>query len=384
MISVGPYNLPPGVPPGRAVLDIRGALAALPGAGWISVEHHPGPCTGPAIHVTPAIPGLPPHAANEAQLRVEAAVARVLAHLQRQTTPLPNPTPIPVLIPVPIPVPPPSSLPFAAPAGLAERPVPALRQDTPDPFLGASVLDALAALETLALAAAPTPEPPHPPAEASVAPSTGPENDLARLDDEALLATLLAHALPPAAAGPAARRALARFGSFAAVLSQPAPDLLALPGVGPHAAAAIKLVHEAALRRSRATVLDPAAPISFEALVRHLTAVLAREPLEHFRVLFLDAAGHIRADEAQARGTVNHTPVYPREVARRALELHADAVILVHNHPSGDPSPSPDDHAMTASVQDACAAVGVRVHDHIIVGNGRWFSFRQENCLPPT
>jgi DNA repair protein RadC len=104
--------------------------------------------------------------------------------------------------------------------------------------------------------------------------------------------------------------------------------------------------------------------------------------VEQFRVLFLDNRNRLLADEAQQRGTVNHTPVYPREVAKRALELHATALILVHNHPSGDPTPSRDDIAMTEQIRAAAAALSIVLHDHIIVGNGRWLSFRKEGLLP--
>jgi DNA repair protein RadC len=113
----------------------------------------------------------------------------------------------------------------------------------------------------------------------------------------------------------------------------------------------------------------------------YLSAVLARERIEQFRILFLDDEDRLLADEAQARGTVNHTPVYPREVARRALELDAAALVLVHNHPSGDPTPSREDLAMTKQVADALRVVGIAVRDHLIVGNGRWTSFRREKLL---
>jgi DNA repair protein RadC len=113
----------------------------------------------------------------------------------------------------------------------------------------------------------------------------------------------------------------------------------------------------------------------------YLTAALSRERVEQFRILFLDNRNRLLADEAQARGTVNHTPVYPREVAKRALELHATALILVHNHPSGDPTPSRADIAMTGEIKAALAVLSVVVHDHIIVGNGIWLSFRKEGLL---
>ena len=115
----------------------------------------------------------------------------------------------------------------------------------------------------------------------------------------------------------------------------------------------------------------------------YLNAQLARERVEQFRILFLDTRNRILADEAQARGTVNHTPVYRREVARRALDLHATAVILVHNHPSGDPAPSQADIGMTQEIGRALDAIGVALHDHVIVGNGRWVSFRREGLLKP-
>jgi DNA repair protein RadC len=115
--------------------------------------------------------------------------------------------------------------------------------------------------------------------------------------------------------------------------------------------------------------------------MEYLNAVLARERVEQFRVLFLDARNRLLADEAQARGTVDHTPVYPREVVKRALELHATALILVHNHPSGDPSPSRPDIEMTREVREAARVLGVVLHDHVIVGNGKWLSFRSEGLL---
>ena len=117
---------------------------------------------------------------------------------------------------------------------------------------------------------------------------------------------------------------------------------------------------------------------SWDRLMNYLNMVMAREPIEQFQILFLDNCNHLLADEAQARSTVNHTPVYPREVVKRALEVHATALILVHNHPSGDPTPSNDDIEMTQDIRRAASALSIVVHDHVIVGNGRWYSFRQE------
>ena len=203
---------------------------------------------------------------------------------------------------------------------------------------------------------------------------------LADLPDAALLAELLSFVLL-ADADSVAMRAASRFGSFAAVLAAPERDLRTVRGLGTHGIAAIKLLHAAAIRLARAGVIGLPVLDGWDGLIAYLTTVLARERIEQFRILFLDDAGRLRADEAQARGTVNHTPVYPREVVRRALELGAAAVILVHNHPSGDPAASMEDMEMTERIQDAAEAVGLVVRDHVIIGNGRWLSFRQEGML---
>lgn len=180
-----------------------------------------------------------------------------------------------------------------------------------------------------------------------------------------------------------AHRIVARFGSFAAVLTASEIELRKIPGLGTHSIAAIKLVHAMALRLSQAAIKNTPLLDRSDLLMRYLAAVLARERIEHFRILFLDAEGRLCADEAQARGTVNHTPVYPREVIGRALQLKAAAIILVHNHPSGDPSPSQDDLQMTATIVELGAVLKVRVQDHLIVGNGSWFSFRDAGLLGP-
>ena len=131
----------------------------------------------------------------------------------------------------------------------------------------------------------------------------------------------------------------------------------------------------------RAEVQDRPILTNWDALVAYLSAAMARERVEQFRVLFLDNKNRLLADEPQSRGTVNHTPVYPREVVRRALELHASALILAHNHPSGDPAPSPDDLAMTQEIKRAAASLGITLHDHVIIGNGRTVSFRANGLL---
>ncbi|WP_419900436.1 RadC family protein [Roseomonas sp. USHLN139] len=206
---------------------------------------------------------------------------------------------------------------------------------------------------------------------------TGPE---ALLDHE-LIEMLLFLALPRRDTRALAHALLARFGSFARVLSAPVPALLAVEGLGEAGVAALKTVQGAALRLLRAELLDRPVLDSWEALTGYLRAAMGREGVEQFRVLFLDVRNRLIADEALGRGTVNHTPVYPREVVKRALELGATALVLAHNHPSGDVSPSAADVSMTAEVRRAAEALGLVLHDHLIVGAGRCLSFRAEGLL---
>ncbi len=223
--------------------------------------------------------------------------------------------------------------------------------------------------------------------------STGPQGHRARMRDRLLsrgpdsladyelLEMLLFFAQPRGDTKPLAKSVINRFGSFAAVLAAPQQELFDTPGLGIHSVSAIRLVHAAALRLARAEVMDRPVLNNWERLMDYLNAALARERIEQFRVLFLDNRNRLLADEAQARGTVNHTPVYPREVVKRALDLHATALILVHNHPSGDPTPSREDIEMTREVKKAASALEITLHDHVIVGNGRWTSLRKETLL---
>ena len=199
--------------------------------------------------------------------------------------------------------------------------------------------------------------------------------------DHELLELLLFLALPRRDTKPIARALLARFGSFANAIAAPLNELRGVEGMGEAGAAALKTVQAAALRLMRGEMRDQPLLSSWDALMGYLTAVLARERVEQFRILFLDSRNRLLADEAQSRGTVNHTPVYPREVAKRALELHATAIILVHNHPSGDTTPSRGDLEMTAEINRAVGTLGIVLHDHVIVGSGGWLSFRREGLL---
>ncbi len=171
--------------------------------------------------------------------------------------------------------------------------------------------------------------------------AAGPES----LADHEMLELVL-FALPRRDTKPLARELLSRFGSFAAAVAAPVQDLRAVEGLGEAGAATLKAVQAAALRLLRAEVRDQPVLANWERLMAYLNAAMARERVEQFRVLFLDNRNRLLADEAQARGTVNHTPVYPREVAKRCLELHATALILVHNHPTR-PFSITSDHAQT-------------------------------------
>src|SRR5579862_5383001 len=203
----------------------------------------------------------------------------------------------------------------------------------------------------------------------------------AALADYELLEFLLYAAKPRGDTKPLAKALLRRFGSLARVLGAEPESLQTVKGMGPASIAALIAVRAAAREMLRAEVKDRSVISSWQQLLDYCTARLGHADTEEFHLLFLDNKNALIADEAQQRGTVNHTPVYPREVAKRALELHATALILVHNHPSGDPTPSRDDIVMTEQIRVAAAALSIALHDHIIVGNGRWLSFRREGLL---
>ena len=195
------------------------------------------------------------------------------------------------------------------------------------------------------------------------------------LPDYELLELCLYRSIPRADVKPLAKALLTRFGGMAGVLAAPLTDLKQVAGVGEAVALDIKLMHEAALRMGREQVVKRPVISSWSALLAYVKAELAHEPREQFRVLFLDKKNRLIADEMLGQGTVDHAPVYPREVARRALELSASAVILLHNHPSGDPKPSSADVEMTREVVRALQALKIAVHDHLVVGRDGVASF---------
>ncbi len=201
------------------------------------------------------------------------------------------------------------------------------------------------------------------------------------LADYELLEMLLFFAQPKGDTKPVAKRLINHFGSYANALAARPEDLEKVRGIGRTTVAALKLVHGAALRLARAELKDQPVLGNWDQLMVYLNAAMARESVEHFRVLYLDTKNRLIADELQGKGTINHTPVYPREVARRALEVHAAALILAHNHPSGDPTPSVADLDMTMEMHRILKSLGIALHDHIIVGNGRWTSLQKEGFL---
>lgn len=167
---------------------------------------------------------------------------------------------------------------------------------------------------------------------------------------------------------PLAKQLLAAFGSFAEVIGASEARLKAIKGVGDATILDFKVVHAASRRIARSGVVKRPILSSWAAVIDYCRTAMAYEEREQFRVLFLDKKNQMIADEVQQTGTVDHTPVYPREVVKRALELAATAMILVHNHPSGDPTPSRADITMTKQVIDAATPLGIAVHDHIIIG----------------
>ncbi|HXV01082.1 MAG TPA: DNA repair protein RadC [Caulobacteraceae bacterium] len=198
----------------------------------------------------------------------------------------------------------------------------------------------------------------------------------AALPDYELIELILARSLPRGDIKPIAKALIGRFGGLAGVFGAGLEELKAVKGVGPAVALDLKLVHEATLRVGRGEVARRAVISSWSALLAYVRTAMAHEAREQFRVLFLDKKNQLIADEVMNHGTVDHAPVYPREVARRSLELSASAVILVHNHPSGDPTPSAADIDMTRQVVEAVRPLRIAVHDHLVVGRDGVASFK--------
>jgi DNA repair protein RadC len=201
------------------------------------------------------------------------------------------------------------------------------------------------------------------------------------LPDYELLELILCLAIPKKDVKPLAKTLLARFGGFGEVIHADLPALLAITGIKETSAAAIKIVGAAALRLARAQAIGKPVLSSWDSLLDYCRISLAHLAQERFHLLFLDRKNVLIADEIQQKGTIDHTPVYPREVVKRALELNASAIIMVHNHPSGDPTPSQADIEMTGRIRDATGPVGIILYDHLVIGKSGNFSFRSNGLI---
>lgn len=203
----------------------------------------------------------------------------------------------------------------------------------------------------------------------------------AAMPDYELLELVLFRAIPRQDVKPLARRLLDTFGDFNRVLSASPARLTGVQGVGDAVVQELKIVEAAAHRMMRSRVMQRPVISSWEAILDYCHTTMAHRETEQFRVLYLDRKNVLIADEEQARGTVDHVPVYPREVVKRALELNASALILVHNHPSGDPTPSESDISMTRQIDEAAQALGLALHDHLIIGKSTELSLRAAGYL---
>lgn len=205
-------------------------------------------------------------------------------------------------------------------------------------------------------------------------PSMSPSSEIDGLDDRALLTLILSRTMSAAASATTARQLLCRFASLGEVVAADPGEIGRM--ATPDAIKDLKLIRELAIRLARIEACHRPVISSWSAMLAYLRAALAHEPREQFRALYLDRRNILIQDEFVATGTVDHAPVYPREVVRRALELSASAIILVHNHPSGDPAPSRADIDMTRKIIDAAQVFSIQVHDHVVVGREGTASFK--------
>ena len=201
------------------------------------------------------------------------------------------------------------------------------------------------------------------------------------LADYELLEILLFSAKPRGDVKPLAKALIARFGSFGGVVSASAEELKSVDGIGEAAVVSLKAAEAAALRLLKGKVMDRPVICGWQNILDLMRAQFAHDPLERVCLLFLDRKNRLVRMDTVATGTVDHAPVYPREVAKRALELHASAVVLVHNHPSGDPTPSKADITITQEIKQALNAVGIVLHDHLVIGGTSSQSFKALGLL---
>ena len=203
----------------------------------------------------------------------------------------------------------------------------------------------------------------------------------AALPDYEMLELVLFRAIPRQDVKPLAHALLDKFGDFGRVITAPNSTLKGIKGVGDAVVVELKIIEAAAHRLARSKIMQRQVISSWNEVLDYCHTVMAHRETEQFRILFLDRKNVLIADEEQSKGTVDHVPVYPREVVKRALELNASALILVHNHPSGDPTPSEADTAITHQIEQALAVMGITLHDHLIIGKSRELSFRAEGLI---
>ena len=196
-----------------------------------------------------------------------------------------------------------------------------------------------------------------------------------------LLELLLFNAIDRIDVKPLAKRLLAEFGDLNGVIAASKANLMRVDGTTDKVWLQLRIAEAFAHRMAQAKVLNREILSSWDDVIAYCRTTMAHRKTEQFRVLFLDRKNVVIADEAQGEGTVDHVPVYPREVVRRALELSASALLIIHNHPSGDPTPSQADIEMTLRLEAACTALGIVIHDHIIIGKNRDLSFRSEHLM---
>jgi DNA repair protein RadC len=201
-------------------------------------------------------------------------------------------------------------------------------------------------------------------------------DDGASMPDYELLELILFHAIPRRDTKPLAKRLIARFGSLAGVLAADRANIIQEEGAGPAVAGLIKAVHQVGIRQAREDLQERQILDSWDKVLDYCRAAIGHLPRESFHLLFLDRKNGLIAAEQQSAGTVDQTSVYPREVIKRALELNASALVMVHNHPSGDPTPSDADIEITRAVEAAGQSLGVALHDHVIIARGRHASMR--------
>jgi DNA repair protein RadC len=200
------------------------------------------------------------------------------------------------------------------------------------------------------------------------------------LQDYELLEVLLFAAIPRRDVKPLAKQLLAEFKCLWSLINAPAERLLQF-GLSESAVATLLVTGSIALRAQKNAIIGKALLNNWQRIVDYCRMAMAHENVEQFRLLFLDRKNNLIGEEVQQRGTIDHTPVYPREVVRRALEIGAGAIVLAHNHPSGDPTPSKEDIAMTRAIVEACRPLGLIVHDHIIIGHDAVASFKNLGLL---